>query len=146
MKKVLLLFFLIAFPTKSYSYFVETEWTIVGFVGDLVWKNPNELIGKKQSIVKHNVKGPFYNCEYGMMWSYNKYTLPDLLANPEFDILKMHEDKLNLDDDLYFVHRLSCNGVAEGDVMMNFWPFIVSDKAKNAYYIMDQGVFIFEPE
>ena len=126
------------------SNFVETKWRVVDFVGDLVWKNPNEFIGQTQSIIKHNVEGPFYNCEYGMFWTYNKYTLEDLLANPEFKMLVMYNDQLKLEDELYFVHRLTCNGVAEGDIMMNFYPFIVSDVSKKAYYIMDQGVFVFE--
>ena len=61
-----------------------------------------------------------------------KYKLEDLFANPEFHLLKDLNDQLNLDDNMYYVHRLTCNGVVEGDAIMNFYPFITTDAKNNA--------------
>ena len=145
MKKFILIFlFCLLSIVPARAYYVETEWRIVDFVGSLIGRNAHNLIGEIQSIVKYNIKGPFYNCQKGMWWTYNRYTTEELFANPEFHLLKDLNDKLNLDDDMYFVHRLTCNGVAEGDVIMNFYPFITTHSQKVAYFIMDGGVFIFE--
>ena len=145
MKKFILIFiffFLSTIPTKA--NYVETEWRIVDFVGSMIVRDEKELFGKVQTIIKHNIKGPFYNCQGGMWWTYNKYKLEDLLANPEFHLLKDLNDQLNLSDNIYYVHRLTCNGVVEGDAIMNFYPFITTDAKNNAYFIMDGGVFILE--
>ena len=144
-KLILFIFLLFSFQIKAAS--IEGgDWIVTDFVGEFVYVEPNEIVGQKQKFYD-GIEGVFLNCQWGSVWTYNKYdTLEELLTNKEFRLMAEFKDHFNLQEEVYFVHRLSCGGTREGDTMMSLYPFITDANPNNnkAYYIFEMGIFELE--
>lgn len=145
LKFFFLLLFLFSSQTKADS--IEGgDWIVTDFVGEAVFIKPDEIIGQKQKFYD-GIEGIFLNCKWGSVWTYKIYnSLDELISNKEFELMGEHKDHLNLQEDIYYVHRLSCSGEREGDIMMNLYPFITTENpdTQKAYFIFEMGVFELE--
>ena len=77
--------FFLVFPSILYANFIDTKWTVTGYLGELWFAEEEEILGKQQEFFKGWSDGIFYSCNYGgQSTTYNSYTIREFLGNREF--------------------------------------------------------------
>jgi hypothetical protein len=128
--------------TVSEAQFVDTNWKVVGYVGEAWFANPSKIIGKHQYFFKGEAYGVFYVCDFGgQSKTYTKYTPEEFLANKEFVLF--NKDDIELGDGQLYVHRISCNGPEEVARRV-LYPFVTQDDSNKAYYLFEGAIYILE--
>lgn len=128
-----------------HSQTVDGIWTVTNFVGEEWFCSKEEIINQTQEFYKGWSEGVFYECDYsGQSMTYNKYSLSELLKNPEFELFKKYKDSLYLKEDDFFVHRITCNGDSDKNKRRVFYPFITTSNLKKSFYIYEGGIFVLE--
>ena len=85
MNKILPVIFVLIGTTVSAAPFVDTNWKVIGYVGEAWFANPSKITGKHQYFFKGEAAWVFYACDFGgQSKTYTKYTPEEFLANKEF--------------------------------------------------------------
>ena len=141
-KKILPVILALISTAVSAGPFVDTNWKVVGYVGEAWFANPSKIIGKHQYFFKGEAAGVFYSCDFGgQSKTYTKYTPEEFLANKEFVLF--NEDGIKLGDGEIYAHRISCNGNEEAARKV-IYPFVTQDNSKKAYYLFEGAIYILE--
>ena len=136
----------------SHAQFVETEWTVTGYVGELWYADQGDFLGKKQEFQDGYASGVFYSCDYaGQSYTYNTYSPDEFLANREFMLggqqdlfVKLFKEHgLSIDGNDVFVHRITCNGTGVFDRKV-MYPFVTVGKSKLGFYVFEGAIFTLE--
>ena len=144
--------FFLVFPSILYANFIDTKWTVTGYLGELWFAEEEEILGKQQEFFKGWSDGIFYSCNYGgQSATYNSYTIREFLDNREFFLVNQEKAFANVfaDNGLtdknteVFVHRITCNGktVNERKVM---YPFVTVEGSNKGFYVYEGAIIIFE--
>ena len=142
MNKILPVILALISTTVSEAQFVDTNWKVIGYVGEAWFANPSKIIGKHQYFFKGEAAGVFYACDFGgQSMTYTKYTPEEFLANKEFVLF--NEDGIELGDGQLYVHRISCNGPEEAARRV-LYPFVTQDDSNKAYYLFEGAIYILE--
>ena len=142
MQKILPVMFVLISTTVSAAPFVDTNWKVIGYVGEAWFANPSKIIGKHQYFFKGEAAGVFYACDFeGQSMTYTKYTPEEFLANKEF--VRFNDDGIELGDGQIYVHRISCNGLEEAARKV-LYPFVTQDNSNKAYYLFEGAIYILE--
>ncbi len=143
MKKILFLF-LISFKVNAIP-FVETKWQIKEYYGEAWYADTTKIIGKFQEFNRGYSEGVFFNCDYGgQSYTYTKYkSLDEFLNNKEFLLFKKLINKIKIDGENIYVHRITCNGNNELERKV-FYPFITYENINFAYYLFEGAIYKFE--
>jgi len=129
-------------PTVSAAPFVETDWKVTGYVDEVWFANPSEIIGKHQYFLDGSAGGVFYSCDYaGQSYFYTRHTPEEFLANKEFALF--NDDGIELGYGQIYVHRISCNGKEEAARRV-IYPFVTQDDLNKAYYLFEGAIYILE--
>lgn len=141
---VFLLLLLCSIPNISNAMFVDTDWQVKAVTGKAWFADPEQIIGKQQSLYKGWAEGVFYNCDYaGQSKTYNTYTAEEFLDNKEFKLFS--ELNIPLTSEPLYVHRITCNG-KEGQYRQVLYPFITQGHEQKAYYIFEGAIYTLEAE
>ena len=142
MQKILPVIFVLISTTVSAAPFVDTNWKVIGYVGEAWFANPSKIIGKHQYFFKGEAAGVFYACDFeGQSMTYTKYTPEEFLANKEF--VRFNDDGIELGDGQIYVHRISRNGLEEAARKV-LYPFVTQDNSNKAYYLFEGAIYILE--
>lgn len=150
--KFLVLGIFLSVPSVSFAQFIDTKWSITGYVGELWFAEEEEILGKHQEFFKGWADGVFYTCNYaGQSATYNAYTTKEFLENKEFSLVNQDrafskifaENGFVEETTKVFVHRITCNGK---DVMDRkvLYPFITVDGSNKGFYIYEGAIILFE--
>ena len=142
MNKILPVILVLISTTVSAAPFVDTNWKVIGYVGEAWFANPSKIIGKHQYFFKGEATGVFYACDFGgQSKTYTKYPPEEFLANKEF--VRFNDNGIELGDGQIYVHRISCNGLEEAARKV-LYPFVTQDNSKKAYYLFEGAIYILE--
>ena len=125
--------------------FKVTSWKVIKVIGDPIYAEPNDYIGKIQYFgMGGNGKneGIFWECPFagGLTGDGNIYSYDEFINIKDFKRFKKHEDKINLPrDKKILVERISCE--VNKRVL---YPFIQVEDQDIAYYEFDMAIFILE--
>ena len=143
MKKILPVILVLFSTTVSAAPFIDTNWKVIGYVGEAWFAYPPSIIGKHQYFFKGEAYGVFYVCDFGgQSKTYTKYTPEEFLANKEFVLF--NEDGIELGDGQIYVHRISCNGGSKPAARKVLYPFVTQDDSNKAYYLFEGAIYILE--
>ena len=145
MKKVLSILVLSLLFSVNANAFKVTSWKVIKVIGDPIYAEPNDYIGKIQHFGmggKGKNEGIFWECPFagGLNGDGNIYSYDEFINNKDFKRFKMNEDKINLPKDKkILVERISCE--INKRVL---YPFIQVEDKDIAYYEFDMAIFILE--
>ena len=121
---------------------IDTEWTVKSHVGETWFADSKTIIGKKQDFHKGWASGIFYSCDFaGQSATYNKYSQSEFYNNKEFQLFGKYRSEIKFDDDIIYVHRISCNGEKGKSQRAVLYPFITTDKGFNAFYLFEGAIY-----
>ena len=87
----------LVFPSILYANFIDTKWTVTGYLGELWFAEEEDIIGKQQEFFKGWSDGIFYSCNYGgQSATYNSYTIREFLDNREFFLVNQEKAFANV--------------------------------------------------
>ena len=145
MKKLLGIIVLGLLFSVNANAFKVTSWKVIKVIGDPIYAEPNDYIGKIQHFGmggKGKNEGIFWECPFagGLTGDGNIYSYDEFINNKDFKRFKKNEDKINLPKDKkILVERISCE--INKRVL---YPFIQVEDKDIAYYEFDMAIFILE--
>mgnify|MGYP001289876919 FL=1 len=140
---------ILIFSLNVSAEFLETKWTVTDHVGDLWYAKKENLIGKNQIFDGGYAEGVFYSCDFaGQSMTYNTYKFKDILKNKELSQkgnLEKVLDKnyLNSEGQVFFVHRITCNGKSISDRKV-MYPFITAKNSNKGFYLYEGAIITLE--
>ena len=145
MKKILgIVVLALLLTSNSYAWKV-TSWKVVKVIGDPVYAEPNDYIGKIQYFGMGGSgknEGIFWECPFagGLTGDANVYSYEEFFNMKDFKRFKKYEDKINFPKEKkILVERISCE--VNKRVL---YPFIQIEGENVAYYEFDMAIFVLE--
>ena len=144
--------FFLVFPSILHANFIDTKWTVTGYLGELRFAEEEDILGKQQDFFKGWADGIFYSRNYGgQSATYNSYSVREFLNNRDFFLVNQEKAVTNVfaangladKNTEVFVHRITCNGktVSERRVM---YPFVTVEGSNKGFYVYEGAIIIFE--
>ena len=135
-------------PSLLTAQYIDTNWTVIGYFGELWFAEEENILGKQQEFSKGWADGVFYSCDYaGQSATYKTYSMTEFLGNKEYELVNQDnafsevfaEYGLLNKNTKVFVHRITCNGrkVLDRKVL---YPFITIDGSDKAFYIYEGAI------
>jgi len=130
------------FVNTALANCIDTEWIVKSLAGETWFAESKTIIGKKQEFHKGWASGIFYSCDFaGQSKTYNKYTQSEFYNNKEFELFGKYRSEIKFDDDIIYVHRISCNGEKGKSQRAVLYPFITTEKGSNAFYLFEGAIY-----
>jgi hypothetical protein len=140
---------LLSFTTLAgvaHADFIETQWTVTEYRGDVPASERIKVVGKTQEFLGGWADGVFYACDYaGQTMSYEMYTPESFLANPDladYGFDRIAELLAGSKD--VFVHTIRCEALDNPEARMELFPFVTTDQRTQAFYPADNGIYVMK--
>jgi len=126
----------------AYADFIDTRWSVVGFIGEAWFINSESVVGQSQTFNRGYAEGVFYNCDNaGQTSTYTRYDNEAFFTNPEFELFLPLREGMTLSSEAIFVHRITCEGGDNPAQRRVLYPFVTNETRKSAWYLFEGGVF-----
>lgn len=136
----LLVFFSVTAPAQA--DFLETNWIVEKFTGELWFLDASDFVGETQSFQGGYADGVFYACNYdGQSMTYTSYAVDDFFTNPAFRAFEPVRDEIHHEAATVFVHRVTCARPDGSTHPVVLYPFVTNDVRDQSWYLLEGGVF-----